>query len=148
VVAHFGNEFDKLFIEASLRRHSYTPWEKHWLDTSIDVVYPARIKTRNLRHLASEHGFVNPFSHRAVFDVLTMFQIMRHYDLEEIISRSKEPVVYLQALIPFDQKEYAKGRGYRWCAEKKIWWKSFKQSDAEREKQEAGFLSQYIDKPE
>ena len=148
IVAHFGNDFDRLFVDAACQRSNQTPWDRPWIDTSIDIEYPARIKTRNLRHLAAEHGFLNPFSHRAVFDVLTMFEVMKNYELERIIARSLEPIDYLQAIVSFDQKDYAKGRGYRWCAEKKLWWRSFKRSDALREKDEAGFLTQYIDKPE
>jgi DNA polymerase III subunit epsilon len=145
-VAHNGNAFDRHFMEAAYGRHSMGMPGKPWLDTMQDIKFDASIKTRNLHHLGADHMILNPFRHRAVFDVLTMFKVMEHYDLEAIIARSQEPTLFVQALVSFDEKELAKDRGYRWCAPKKIWWKSAKQSDHEAEKLECGFRTQLLDK--
>lgn len=146
-VAHFGNDFDRPFVEEAYRRCGLPIFEvQGWIDTAVDVKYPERIKTRNLRHLAAEHEFLNPLCHRAVFDVLTTFKIMENYDLDAIIARSKEPMVYLQALVSFDEKEKAKERGYRWYAPGKIWWRSFKSSDAEVEVAECGFKTNRLER--
>lgn len=138
-MAHNGTVFDKLFHDAAVKRHGLDVDEKLWLDTKTDIKFPEQITTRNLRHLASEHEFVNPFSHRAVFDVLTMLKVAGHYSLDEIIGRAKEPTFFVQAVVSFDDKEKAKVRGYYWCGPKKIWWRTFKQSDYAIEKDACGF---------
>lgn len=139
VVAHFGNLYDKPLFEAACARYMRLPPDKVWLDTSIDPPYPDRIKTRNLQHLAAEHGFLNPFRHRAVFDVMTMMSVLAHYPIEDVISRALEPTLYVRADVTFDDKEKAKDRGYRWCAPEKIWWRQWKFSDYEAEKAVCGF---------
>lgn len=144
-VGHNCNAFDALFLRETWNRLSME-CSKPWLDTTIDIKFPPLIKTRNLRHLAAEHGFLNPFPHRAVFDVLTMFKVMEHYNLDDIIVRSKEPMVYLQAMVSFDEKEKAKERGYHWYAPAKIWWKGMKESDGIAEVLECGFRTQQLSK--
>jgi DNA polymerase-3 subunit epsilon len=142
-MAHFGNDFDRLFYEAALSRLGIDAPAVPWLDSSIDVKYPAHIKTRNLRHLASEHSFLNPFSHRAVFDVLTMLKVASCYDLDAIIARANEPTLFVEAIVSFQEKDKAKDRGYRWFAgsqtARKCWWKQFKASDYEIERETCGF---------
>jgi DNA polymerase-3 subunit epsilon len=138
VMAH-NAPFDRGFIEQAIIRSGRPPIELPWIDSVMDVKYPANITTRNLRHLAAEHGFINPWAHRSIFDVMTMLRIASCYDWDAIVARSKELTVYLQAVVSFDEKEKAKERGYRWYAPSKIWWKSFKFSDAEVEVAECGF---------
>ena len=123
-----------------------TMLDRPWLDTIVDIRFPDSIKTRNLHHLGADHMVLNPFRHRAVFNVLTMFKVMEHYDLDAIIARSKEPTVYVQAIVSFDEKELAKARGYRWYAPSKLWWRSFKLSDFEADKLECGFRTQLLER--
>jgi DNA polymerase-3 subunit epsilon len=145
-VGHNCNVFDALFVSEAYKRTGLLEPDLPWIDSIIDVKYPESIKTRNLKHLAAEHNFLPGFSHRAVFDVLTMFRVMSGYDLDAIIERSKEPMVYLQALVSFDEKEKAKERGYRWYAPGKVWWKPLKQSDAEIEVAECGFRTNRLER--
>ena len=139
-MGHFCTEFDCLFFKAACER-SRTEWmlDEKWLDTSVDIKYPPYIKTRNLRHLASEHNFLNPFSHRAVFDVLTMLNVASNYRIEDIIARSLEPTVYVQAQVSYAENQKAKDFQFRWNPEKKLWWKSMKQSDYEEERDKYEF---------
>ncbi len=149
VMTHNGTEFDKLFFDASMARIGIAAPERFWIDSRTDIVFPESITTRNLRFLACEHGFINPFAHRAIFDVLTMFKVARQYPLDTIIARAKEPTIYIQAIVSFDDKEKAKARGYYWCGPKKIWWRSMKSSDHEIEKVECEFKTVVLaEKPE
>ena len=145
-MAHNGTTFDKPFFDASIQRCAINDPKISWLDTKTDIRYPERITTRNLRHLASEHEFLNPFAHRAVFDVLTMLRVAGNYDLREIIARSKETTVFARALVSFDDKEKAKSRGYYWNAPLRIWWRSFKESDYQIEKESCGFQTVLLDR--
>jgi len=78
----------------------------------VDVPSPPQITTRKLAHLAAEHGFLNPFAHRAVFDVLTMLKILSCYPIENVIISSNQPLMKLVALVAFDGRYKAKARGF------------------------------------
>ena len=147
LVAHNGNAFDKLFVEEAYRRHQMILLERPWLDTITDIRFPDSIKTRNLHHLGADHMVLNPFRHRAVFDVLTMFKVMEHYDLDAIIARAAEPMVYVQALVDFANNQKAKDFSFRWNPDSKRWWKALKTSDYEAEKSQWKFTSRLLDGP-
>lgn len=139
VMAH-NAPFDKGFFETAVKRQpGCIPVDKPWLDSRMDIVFPERVATRHLNYLAAEAGFINPWRHRAVFDVMTMLKLASAYDINAIISRSKEPIVYVQALVSFDEKELAKARQYQWAARPKVWYKALKESDAKAEIAACGF---------
>jgi DNA polymerase-3 subunit epsilon len=139
LIGHNANNFDKPLLEQECIRVNKKMPEKPWLDTREDVQYPEHIQSRKLVHLAAEHGFVNPFSHRAVFDVLTMFKVLQNYDLDEIIRLSKEPTLTVVAQVNFNNKDAAKARKYAWDGENKYWYKKIKESLLEKEIKEANF---------
>jgi DNA polymerase-3 subunit epsilon len=147
VMAHNGTAFDRKFYDAAVEREEAFGYDGLWLDSMTDIKFPPEIKTRNLRHLAAEYGFLNPFAHRAIFDVLTMLKLAEQFNLEDIIARSQEPTVYVQAIVSFDEKELAKERGYHWCGAKKMWWRSWKQNDYEADKAECGFRTVILQGP-
>ena len=100
------------------------------LDSRVDIAYDKDLhKSRALVHLAASHGFLNPFTHRAVFDVLTMLRVASNYDLDEIIARSKSPNVILTAHVSFDERDLAKAAGFHWKPEIKSWQLSIKECD-------------------
>jgi DNA polymerase-3 subunit epsilon len=143
VVAHNGNGFDKPIYEAECLRHNIVRVEKPWIDTRVDIQYPANIKSRKLTYLAAEHGFANPFQHRALFDVLTMMHILEKYDLDKVIALSKEDSYIVTANVSFQNKDKAKGRGYFWNAPDKLWQKEVKESTLDDEKNHGEFNVQY-----
>ena len=119
--------FDKGFLEAvEVKLPTY-------IDSSVDVPYPENIQTRKLTHLAAEHGFVNPFAHRAVTDVLTMMQVCSKYPWIETVTNAKTPNVALKAMVTFDNNHKAKGAGFRWEAGTKSWLKNIKENKVEAE---------------
>jgi DNA polymerase-3 subunit epsilon len=150
IVAHNGTSFDRPLFEAECSRNGLAPPVKHWIDTCVDVPYPPRVKTRSLAHLAAEHGFLNPFPHRALSDVLTMLKLLSYYDAEDVLRISKEPSVKVIALVkepwkdtaPAGKKETdkAKARGFRFDGEKKHWAKIVKQSGLREEESHGEFL--------
>lgn len=139
IVAHNGKGFDKPVLEAEAARYGITIPELPWIDTTSDVPYPKSIETRKLKFLGPEHGFLNPYAHRAVFDVLTMLKVMAQYDFQGVFKLSKEPDVLVRAMIrkPFGPTEAvgkkevadAKARGYRFDkALGDVWVKRIKES--------------------
>jgi len=139
-VAH-NAPFDKGMLESNAKSIDLELPDIPWIDTTVDVPYPDNIKTRKLTHLAAEHGFVNPFAHRAVFDVLTMLVVLSNYDAAEVLELSKSPSVILvantkkpwldQAPEGKKQSDLAKCLGFRWNGAKKTWEKQVKQAQAE-----------------
>ncbi|MDP2317504.1 MAG: 3'-5' exonuclease [Pseudomonadota bacterium] len=129
LVGHNGRAFDRAFLRAAVARLAASrPEIDHlltlpWLDTMEDLPFPEEMKTRKLSHLAAEHGFLNPFPHRALFDVMTSLRLLSCYPLEEVIRRAAAPIVTVVALVPFDRKQEAKDAGFFWDAPSKFWTK-------------------------
>ena len=140
VCAHNGTVFDRPMFEAWCKRAGAKPHDKLWIDTCTDIEFPAEISTRKLTYLAAEHWMLNFFGHRAVFDVMTMLQVLSRYDIERVIYLAKQPSVTVIACVSYDDRQLAKDRGYRWQpAPKKTWEKNIKECFLEQEKAEAGF---------
>lgn len=134
ICGHNGRNFDKLFLEEEFKRIGIPPLRHHWLDTLEDLPNMEKFTSKKLDHLACEHGFLNPFPHSALSDVLTMFKILEKYDIQEVIKYSLEESILVRAVVSYDDRELAKKRGFRWEPEKKIWVKKIKVSKLEDEK--------------
>ena len=139
MVAHNGNEFDKPILYANAKRLNITIPEVSWIDTMIDIPFESHIQTRKLTHLACDHGFINPFAHRAIFDSLTMLKMLQNYDIEWIFKICQEPLVTLISLGSFQQKEEVKARGFRWYPDSGKWIKKVRESQVQNEKSLATF---------
>lgn len=126
--------FDKGVYTELCKRSNLKPTDKLWLDTSVDVPYSEKLTgSRKLVHLAAEHGFVNPFAHRAVTDVLTMLMILAKYDINEVIENAKAIKITVMANTNYEQRELAKNAGFRWDAPIKAWTKVIKQNSMGKE---------------
>lgn len=142
VVAHNGNLFDRPIYRANCNRYSVAPSGRPWIDTSCDIEFPGSISTRKLVYLATEHGFINPFPHDAVSDVLTMLKVADCYDWEKTVLWAKSATLTVKAETNFSQKELAKKQNYRWDGDNKMWVKSIKDfqlAEVQKLAQEAGF---------
>lgn len=157
LVAHNAFNYDKPLLMSELSRHGIdAPCLRSlpWLDTRTDIPFATEPDSRKLKHLAGDHGFLNPFAHRAVFDVLTMLRVLSHYDINEVLAYQKIPFMVVRAMVSFDQKDLAKARRYSWekIGEKtytKMWVKLVKQNKCDEEIAEckkAGFQSAIIAK--
>lgn len=144
IVAHNGTGFDRPMLEAQMKRLNRAMPDTLWIDTSTDVPYPPQIKTRKLVHLAAEHGFLNPFAHRALFDVLTMLTILQRYDVAAVLETAKLPNLTVIALVSYDDREKARARGYRWHGETKTWRKTIKANHLDAEHPHGEFAIQIV----
>lgn len=131
VIAH-NAEFDRAFLERSgqlkdLKLHwgcsrRHIDWKKHGFRTTA------------LNYLAADHGFVNSFAHRALFDCATTFRVVSAY-LPELIARSYEREYLIKAVSsPFESKDVLKQRGYYWNPEARIWERTIPESQLEDER--------------
>jgi len=116
------------------------------IDTATDLpeeLY-AEARTHTLSYLAAHMGFINPFPHAALFDVMTMMKVLFAHDVEKVVERSKIPWVVVAAGVKYDDRQLAKDRRYRWeeidgVKYAKRWVKKVKQDRVEIEQQEAPF---------
>jgi len=146
IVAHNGKDFDKVVLHHEFERHGYKDEPSYlWIDTTVDVPYPPHVETRKLEFLAPVHGFLNPFAHRALFDVLTMLRIASQYSWDKIFERARTPDIYVVAEVkkPWEDNgkstELAKLRGYRFDKDSKNWYKKIKETELSDEKAQAPF---------
>jgi DNA polymerase-3 subunit epsilon len=119
-IAH-NCEFDRRFLEKSGRLEGLPI---HWACSMRHIDWQGKhFRSQALNYLAADHGFVNPFAHRAVFDCATTFRLVAPH-LDELIMRSYERDVRVAAVAaPFEAKDTLKRRGYRWSAEERHWWR-------------------------
>jgi DNA polymerase-3 subunit epsilon len=138
IVAHNGEGFDRPLLLTEIGRFNATgpttpvdttDWnikKLPWIDTKTDLPFAEEPQSRRLNHLAMDQGFINPFQHRAVFDVLTMLRVMSQYPIADILAFQAIPFVTLRAVVSFDDKQKAKDLRYMWeqAGDKKYpkWW--------------------------
>lgn len=128
IVAHNGREFDQLFIQKYLKSYSDIQITLPWIDTCTDLPYPNDLKTRKLAYLAAEHGFLNPFPHRSLFDVLTMMKVFSEYPIQQILDFTQSPMVRVVAQVSFDERDKAKAMGFRWDPQRKEWYNGLREA--------------------
>lgn len=138
VIAH-NMEFDRSFLK---NRSELNLASVHWACSQKHINWQEHgFKTRALNYLAADHGFVNPFAHRAVFDCAATFKLITPY-LNELIETSYEREVLFSATgAAFETKDLLKANGYRWNAGDRVWQKSVFEKKIEEERK---FLSEQI----
>lgn len=147
IVAHNGENYDKPLLYAELDRHGIAApvlRSLPWLDTRYDIPFSVQPDSLRLNHLALDAGFINPFPHRALFDVLTMLKVLSNYDIQEVINFSRVPWVVVRALVSYDQRQLAKDARYSWeqignDKYPKCWVKKIKENKVEEEKANGKF---------
>lgn len=131
VVAH-NAEFDRSFL-SSIPQLKCS--KKHWACSVRHIDWRSKkFGSLKLNYLAADHGFVNPFAHRALFDCATTYRLVAPH-LSELIKASHEPEVDIFATAsPFESKDLLKANGYRWDPEKRVWRKRIVSSRLEVER--------------
>ncbi len=136
IVAHNGTNYDKPMIGAMFNRYGIAMPNTLWIDTYKDVEFPSRIRSKSQAMLEHSHGFINPFPHRALTDVLSLLKIISNYDLDRMVKLAKSPILTLQAVLNppnwSDQKELQEFNlkknkvsraQFKWNPENKTWTK-------------------------
>lgn len=97
LMAHNGAKYDKPMLTAMFERYEVDMPNKIWIDTQEDIEYPSKIRHKSMAMLEHSHGFINPFPHRAVTDVLAMLKIASHYDYARMTKLASAPKVRIVA---------------------------------------------------
>lgn len=117
IVAHNGENFDRPLLMSELARSGIEPGclsSIPWIDSRTDIPFPTEPDSRKLNHLALDAGFINPFAHRAVFDVLTMLRILSNYDINAVVEYQRIPFVTCRANVAYADRDKAKAQRYSW----------------------------------
>jgi DNA polymerase III subunit epsilon len=123
-------QFDKEFLINAAARHSIAVPDKLWIDTRTDL--PLSVETKALSYMCADHGFLNPFPHNAVADVLSVLKLASMYEIDQMVARAKEPNVVLQSLQAYDNNADAKKMKFMWKPDLgKRWLRVVKQSDVD-----------------
>jgi len=147
IVAHNGENYDKPLFMAELRRNGVVSpnlTSIPWIDTKSDLPHATEPDSNKLKHLAMDAGFINPFAHRAVFDVLTMLRVLANYDIEKVIQYSKVPFVVVRAIVSYDDRQLAKDQRFSWenigdMKYPKMWVKRIKEDKLEQLRKDCNF---------
>lgn len=99
IMAHNGAMYDKPMIQALYERFQMKFPEKLWIDSAQHIEFPRTISAKSMPVLEHAHGFINPFPHRAVTDVLAMFKIASGYSFQRMYQLASSPVVQLVAIL-------------------------------------------------
>lgn len=99
LMAHNGAMYDKPMLLALYERFNISFPEKLWIDSAQHIEFPKIIPAKSMPVLEHAHGFINPFPHRAVTDVMAMFKIASNYSFQRMYQLANSPVVQLVAVL-------------------------------------------------
>jgi DNA polymerase-3 subunit epsilon len=111
IMAHNGPNYDIPMLEGMFKRYDLEMPKKVWIDTMTDIEYPLKITGRSMALLEHSHGFINPFPHRAVTDVLSMLKIASKYPVSRMMKMAESPRCVLVAALKAPNWKDAKAVG-------------------------------------
>lgn len=158
-MAHNGEKYDRPMLESMFTRFEVAMPEKVWIDTQTDVEYPRKIHHLSMAALEHAHGFINPFPHRAVTDVLAMLKVASNYDYLRMAQLAESPKLRIVAdlgapnwkdkaeLEQFNKIKSKVSRAkFQWNPQKKVWTKLIHKILIDEEKINFDFDWHIIDK--
>jgi len=107
----------------------------HWACSMKHIDWESKgFRTRALNYLAADHGFVNPFAHRALFDCATTLRLIDPY-FSEMSKRSHlREWRLLASHAPYEMKDKLRNQRYRWDNVKRVWYKDILEDTLEVER--------------
>lgn len=135
IIAHHSR-FDRRWVERRLEDASGLSWacsmeQIDWNTRGFDG--------RSLGFLLCQTGWFHD-GHRAGADVDAVIQLLRHkFDdgrsaLSVLLERTASPSWIVRAVgADFSVKDMLRSRGYRWDAQRKVWWNEIQDDDRMRE---------------
>jgi DNA polymerase-3 subunit epsilon len=133
LLAH-NMEFDRSFL---MRRSLFDGLvDLKWACTLRHIDWAEKgFKSSALTYLAADHGFVNPFPHRALFDCATTFKLMKPHFPELLKNRTQKMFCVSAWGSSFSTKDKLRERKYQWDAGLKVWKKTVLGHKVEEEKE-------------
>lgn len=126
-VAHNGLDYDIPMLKNHFSRAGVQYPNLKVIDTKVDLPLAYTPKSTSLVYMAADHGFINPFPHRALTDAMTCMRLLKQYDILKVIAITNTPMLEIRADVNYDRRELAKKAGFNWDAERKIWVKKVRE---------------------
>lgn len=126
-IGHNAYDFDIKILAANMEFYEITLPKLTVIDTLTDVKYRTKSKSYRLSYLLADHGFINPFPHRALTDAMSCAMLLYQYDIRQAIAVASTPIVEIKADVERQNKDLAKALQYQWDPERKIWFKKIRQ---------------------
>ncbi len=120
IVGHNCINFDRPILLNECRRYGVEVPSFRWVDTCIDPVYPADVKSKSLTKLADYYGISNPFKHRALSDAYVSGELFLEGNIEETLQRADGPIVRISTGTGFEGLKY---RRFYWDKDNERWYK-------------------------
>lgn len=128
VIAHNAG-FDRPFVERRLPGFAALPWACSLREVPWDALGLGGAK---LEYLAYRYGFFFE-GHRAEIDCRALLEVLRRpvpgapearTAFEYLLESARQPSLRIWASgSPFESKDLLKARGYRWEAERRVWYR-------------------------
>jgi DNA polymerase-3 subunit epsilon len=136
VIAHNAG-FDRPFVEQRLPGIASLAWGCSLREVPWESV---GIGSAKLEYLAYRYGFFFD-AHRAEIDCQALLEVLRRpfgetreTALKVLLASAREPSLRIWATAsPFETKDVLKARGYRWEADRKVWYRDLGAADQEAE---------------
>ena len=136
LVAHNGTSFDFPLLANELARLGIAMPEIGYIDTRTDLPHKKEPRSKDLASLCFKYGYGSIANHRAVFDCISVFQLLQNFDFEEVAALSKIPMICVRAMISYEDRQLGKDKGFSWerAGDKhypKCWIKNIKANSVE-----------------
>lgn len=128
----------------------YDPFEIDRIARSDALILIAECRSKAEVEIARRAGFKwdryvpDEWSLKVKAEMMERFMSWYQEHLTFPFVNAREPRVKVQAMVSFNDKDWAKERLYKWNPERKIWWKSLCVTSAELETKEAPFKTQVL----
>lgn len=121
LVAH-NAAFERNFIGAQMPELYDAIQDLTWIDTKLHLP----CKSGSLVTMCAEHGFLNPYPHEALPDVMAMLKLLGMYDFNEVVKRATAQLHRITIAFAYNEvkvKAIKELSGYKWDGDNKVWFK-------------------------
>lgn len=112
------------------------PIETPIMNSATAIPRSASRKSNSLGAIAEFHRIRRPYgAHRAIFDVMTLYEVLRLYNWDLLVERANSPQVREVVDMSYDEfketpeEEKPKAFGFKWDQEQKVWYRDVLECD-------------------
>ena len=139
MIGHNAFRYDRAILKNNMAMYGLTLPEVIVADTQTDIKYKTKSKSMRLSYLLADHGYINPFPHRALTDAMCCAILVYMYDIQKFLEVAATPMIEIRADVGYNNKDLAKALGYGWDGERKIWIKTIRKYHQKEEVEKASF---------
>lgn len=127
-----------VFFDIPMMKNLFRDNDTEWhdlpcIDDLLDFTYSDKVTATTLSYIAADLGFVNPFPHVGLGDVMTMLKCweIENIDWEDALDSAKHPGAKVLGLQKFPDNNLARNHKFRFDKNTKQWIKLMRMHKAE-----------------